>query len=64
MQPPDADGAAALLVTDDQHEGAAAVLVAVREDQVVAKRSLVIGMERGRPAPDTGAGRPGSFEGD
>ncbi len=65
MQPPDADGAAVLLVTDDQHEGAAAVLVVVREGQVVAKRSLVVGMEPGHPAPeDTGAGRPGSFERD
>jgi hypothetical protein len=43
MQPPDADGAAALLVTDDQHAGAAAVLVVLRAGQVVAKQSVTIG---------------------
>jgi hypothetical protein len=43
MQPPEADGAAALLVTDDRHEGAKAVLVALRGGQVVAKQPVTIG---------------------
>ena len=41
--PPGADGSAALLVTDDKHEGAAAVLVVIREGQVVAKQAVTIG---------------------
>jgi hypothetical protein len=43
MQPPEADGAAALLVTDDRHEGAKAVLVVLRQGQVVAKQPVTIG---------------------
>lgn len=43
MQPPDADGAAALLVSDDRYEGTAALLVVLREGQVVAKQSVIIG---------------------
>ncbi len=41
--PPDEDGAAALLVTEDQYEGAAAVLVVIRDGQVVAKQAVTIG---------------------
>ena len=58
MQPPDATGAAALLVIDDQHEGAAAVLVVVRDGQVVAKEPLVIGVEGGVPPPKPGRDGP------
>jgi hypothetical protein len=43
MQPPEADGAAAVLVTDDRHEGAKAVLVVLRGGQVVAKQPVTIG---------------------
>jgi hypothetical protein len=43
MQPPDVDGAAALLVTDDRNEGEKAVLVVLRDGQVVAKQPVTIG---------------------
>ena len=43
LQPPGDEGAAALLVTDDKFEGAAAVLVVVRDGQVVAKQPVTIG---------------------
>jgi hypothetical protein len=43
LLPPAADGTASLLVTDDRHEGAAAVLVVIRDGQVVAKQSVTIG---------------------
>ncbi len=42
-QPPGDDGTAALLVTDDEYEGAAAVLVVIRTGQVVAKQPVTIG---------------------
>jgi hypothetical protein len=41
--PPGEDGSTALLVTDDKHEGSAAVLVVIRDGQVVAKRPVTIG---------------------
>jgi hypothetical protein len=40
---PGEDGSAALLVTDEEHEGHAAVLVVIREGQVVAKQAVTIG---------------------
>jgi hypothetical protein len=43
--PPGEYGSAALLVTDEEHEGHAAVLVVLRNGQVVAKRPLTIGGE-------------------
>lgn len=43
MKPPDAEGSAALLVTDDEKEGTAAVLVVIRDGQVVAKRPVTVG---------------------
>jgi hypothetical protein len=43
--PPGEDGSVALLVTDEEHEGHAAVLVVIRDGQVVAKRPLTIGGE-------------------
>jgi hypothetical protein len=43
LQPIAEDGTAALLVTDDRYEGAAAVLVIIRDGQVVAKQPVTIG---------------------
>jgi hypothetical protein len=43
LQPPGDDGAAALLVTDDKFEGAAAALVVIRDGRVVAKQPVTIG---------------------
>jgi hypothetical protein len=43
--PPGEDGSAALLVTEDKHEGAAAVLVVIRDGQVMAKQAITIGGE-------------------
>jgi hypothetical protein len=43
LLPPAADGMASLLVADDRHEGAAAVLVVMRDGQVVAKQPVTIG---------------------
>jgi hypothetical protein len=34
-----------LLVTEDKHEGAAAVLVVIRDGQVMAKQAITIGGE-------------------
>lgn len=43
LKAPDAEGQASLVVADDTLEGASAVLVVVRDGQVVAKRSVTIG---------------------
>ena len=43
LKPPGQDGTASLLVASEDHEGVAAMLVAVRNGQVVAKRTITIG---------------------
>ena len=43
LKPPEHDGTASLLVASEDYEGVAAMLVAVRNGQVVAKRTITIG---------------------
>ena len=43
LKPPAQDGSASLLLTSEEYEGTAAVLVVVRDGQVVAKQSITIG---------------------